>query len=119
MAPEKIYQIFGRQLARAREECGLTQSELARRVNLSRASIANIEAGRQRVLLHQLGEFAWALNVKSSAQLLPVDLGVGPFGKSVGPMRDLSFTGSDLSASERRTVAEVVGLFEDGDEGNN
>lgn len=119
VSPEKIYGVFGQRLAEAREACGLTQSELGRRVKLSRASIANIEAGRQRVLLHQLGEFALALNLKSSAELLPADLGGRALGNSVGPMKDLSFTGSELSASERRMVAEVVGLFENGNQGNN
>ncbi|WP_332819089.1 helix-turn-helix transcriptional regulator [Sphingopyxis sp.] len=118
MAPEKIYQVFGRRLADLREEREMTQSDLARRVNLSRASIANIEAGRQRVLLHQLGEFAFALNLSSSAELLPADLGGRALGSSIGPMEDISFTGSELSANERRIVADLVGRFGHGDEDN-
>jgi transcriptional regulator with XRE-family HTH domain len=48
----------------------VTQEELARRVQLSRASITNIEKGRQRVLLHQLIEIADALDAKPS-ELMP------------------------------------------------
>ncbi|WFU80746.1 helix-turn-helix transcriptional regulator [Bradyrhizobium sp. CIAT3101] len=48
----------------------MTQEELARRVQLSRASITNIEKGRQRVLLHQLIEIADALDAKPS-ELMP------------------------------------------------
>jgi transcriptional regulator with XRE-family HTH domain len=48
----------------------MTQSDLARRVDLSRTSIANIENGRQRVLLHQLYKFADVLQVEP-LELLP------------------------------------------------
>lgn len=116
--PEKIYKIFGQRLAEAREVSKLTQAELGRRMNLSRASIANIEAGRQRILLHQLGEFAFALGLNSSVDLLPADLGMGLRGTSAGDTNQMSFTGSELSVSEQRLVADVVGLFENASEDN-
>ena len=52
----------GLRLQRARRERGVTQEELARRVDLSRTSITNIEKGRQRILLHQLVDIAAALD---------------------------------------------------------
>jgi transcriptional regulator with XRE-family HTH domain len=64
-----IYGIFGARLSTARKTAKLTQAELARRVGLSRASIANIEAGNQRVFLDQVFEFAQALGHTSVNEL--------------------------------------------------
>jgi transcriptional regulator with XRE-family HTH domain len=66
----RFYEEVGRRLRRARLDAGLTQKELADQVELSRASIANIEAGRQQFPLHALILFARALGVKP-ASLLP------------------------------------------------
>lgn len=61
--PESIYGIFGRRLRELREQRGLPQQELAILSGLTRASVANIESGRQRVLLHQMLKFSQALRV--------------------------------------------------------
>ena len=66
----KIYRLFGDRVRELRENRSVTQEELARRVQLSRASITNIEKGRQRVLLHQLVNIADALEAKPS-ELMP------------------------------------------------
>jgi transcriptional regulator with XRE-family HTH domain len=66
----RVYRMFGHRLRELREERSITQDELAKRVQLSRASITNIEKGRQRVLLHQLVKFADALDAKPS-ELMP------------------------------------------------
>lgn len=57
-------------LRRARERAGLTQKQLAERINLPRTSITNIESGRQRIALHQLIQFADALGIEP-LELLP------------------------------------------------
>lgn len=57
-------------MATAREKTELTQERLAARVGLSRTSIVNVEAGRQRVPLHQLYRIAGALGMEP-ADLLP------------------------------------------------
>jgi transcriptional regulator with XRE-family HTH domain len=66
----RFYEEVGRRLRRARTNAGLTQLQVAERVGLSRASIANIEAGRQQFPLHVLILLADALNV-SGHELLP------------------------------------------------
>lgn len=65
-----FYAEFGTKLKRAREKAGLTQKELAERVQLPRTSVTNIEHGRQRIALHQLIQFASALGTEP-LELLP------------------------------------------------
>ena len=67
-----FYESFGRLLQASRDRRGLTQSVLAKRVGLSRTSIANIETGRQRVPLHMLQVFASALGLEPAALLPPL-----------------------------------------------
>jgi transcriptional regulator with XRE-family HTH domain len=69
-AAHRIYESFGAQMRERRTAMHLTQLELATRIKLTRGSVANIEAGRQSVLLHQFLDIAAALRVKP-AQLLP------------------------------------------------
>lgn len=66
---ESFYREFGERVRRARGE-RFSQAELARRIGMSRGSIANIEVGRQRVPLHVLTVLARELDVEP-ASLLP------------------------------------------------
>ena len=61
MTIERCYKRFGKNLRNLRIACLLTQEKLAERVGLTRTSIVNIEAGRQRVLLNDVQRFAVAL----------------------------------------------------------
>lgn len=45
---EPIYGVFGALVREIRERIGINQAELARRLKLTRTSITNLEAGRQR-----------------------------------------------------------------------
>lgn len=56
-----FYEEFGANLRAARKRAGLTQQELAERIDLTRTSVTNIERGSQRIALHQLFELANAL----------------------------------------------------------
>jgi len=71
MANEAIYRAFGKAVATRRKKLELTQSDLAGRVGISRASVANIESGRQSVLLHHLYALASALECAKVSDLLP------------------------------------------------
>ena len=67
---DALYEAFGENVRHHRRLARMTQADLANAVSLSRPSIANIEVGRQSVLLHQALEIAKALNVGTD-QLVP------------------------------------------------
>lgn len=53
--------VVGAEIRRARTELGLTQGELADRLNAGKSYIANVEAGRANLTLGQLAHLANAL----------------------------------------------------------
>lgn len=65
-----LYWVVGMAIRKARVSLGINQEELARRVDLRRTSIVNIEGGRQRLPLTTLYDIADALGVQAVA-LLP------------------------------------------------
>lgn len=60
---EPFYKELGRRIQQARQQRGLSQERLGRllRPATTRASIGNIEAGKQRVLVHTLVQIATVL----------------------------------------------------------
>jgi transcriptional regulator with XRE-family HTH domain len=71
---DQFYREFGRRVRSVRENAGITQAQLASAIGLTRSSVANLEAGRQKVLLHVLIVMAELLQVEPS-ELLPSDSG--------------------------------------------
>ncbi len=69
---EPFYLALGRRISDARRRSGLTQEALGSRVQpaVTRAAIANIETGKQRVLAKMLVDIAQALGV-APGSLLP------------------------------------------------
>lgn len=65
-----LYKEIGIQINTARKVRGLTQQELSELIHLTRASIANIERGSQKISLFTLYQIANALKV-SPQSLLP------------------------------------------------
>lgn len=51
---DNLYRLVGERFRRLRDEAGLTQEDLAKKVGLKRTSITNVERGRQRLPLHQM-----------------------------------------------------------------
>lgn len=74
MSDDLIYKAFGEAVATRRKRLGLTQAALAARIGVSRASIANIESGRQNVLLHHVYRLTSALEFSKLSELLPAQL---------------------------------------------
>ena len=59
---DRFYATVGSRVRRARAGRGMSQSALARKIGFARSSVANLEAGRQRIALHLLVQIAWALD---------------------------------------------------------
>jgi transcriptional regulator with XRE-family HTH domain len=105
MAGDPVYRAFGNAVTARRKALALTQAQLASKVSMSRASIANIERGRQNVLLHHVYALAAALDFTKVGELLP------PLPqKSVG--EDLKMTLSNpkqtLSEHAEAQVADLI-----------
>ena len=70
---EILYQFVGDLIRQKREQAGMNQTALAKRISISRVSIVNIEHGRQRPPLHVLWSIAEALKVQLR-DLIPLSL---------------------------------------------
>jgi transcriptional regulator with XRE-family HTH domain len=102
MSDSTIYRILGQRAAERRAELGLTQSEVASRIGLTRASLANIEGGRQKLMLHHVYRLVEALELESILGLLPARL------MPVDVSESLQFGGSVLSDAEKAQVKQML-----------
>lgn len=66
---EPTYAVLGMRIKHLREKKGMTQTDVADLVGLTRVSVTNIELGRQRMVLHDVCAFADALRVKPQTML--------------------------------------------------
>ena len=73
MNPESLHQRIGSFIAARRNSLKMKQEQLAASVGISRASLANIERGRQSVLVHHLYAIAKALGLQPSELLPQID----------------------------------------------
>jgi transcriptional regulator with XRE-family HTH domain len=71
MDEKATYTAFGKAIADRRVALDLTQQHVAARAGLSRASLANIERGAQRVYLHQILALSEALDLDSAHEIMP------------------------------------------------
>lgn len=105
MKHDRIYKNLGSRIRALRKGLGRSQGQVANQVGLSRASLANIEAGRQKVLVHQLFDLAKALDLES-----PIDLLLPPQSQythgSAGA--DLPLTTEGLTKKQRQEVLSLV-----------
>lgn len=81
-ATDGFYDALGRRIYHLRKKRGLTQEQLGARLlpQVTRASIANVESGKQRVLAHSVAQLADALEVTADELLrekaTPADAGL-------------------------------------------
>lgn len=103
VTPEPVYKMIGAIIRSKRRALGWAQSHLAGRLGMSRATLASIETGRQRLLVHQLYGFAVAFEV-TPGELLP-SLSAAP----LAPVsQDLPLP-QDLSAAQ---IEQLSRLYE-------
>ena len=108
MNDSALYLRFGALVRRHRQRLGASQADIAVAIGLSRASVANIETGRQHIPIHHLYRLARALEVDVHA-LLPKNAD----GKTPTVNREIQ-SSLELSESEHKEVAQVLGLINDG-----
>jgi transcriptional regulator with XRE-family HTH domain len=102
MADLEIYRIIGAGLAARRKKLRLKQAEVADQIGLTRASLANIESGRQKVMLHQIYRLANALQADSITEIVPESFS---FEQASGPLR---LEGSDVSDAQKAQIEQYV-----------
>ena len=92
MDPDLLNERVGQLIRHHRKRLNLTQHQLAKRIGLSRPSIANIERGQQNILVHQLYDLASALHVSADALLPSVEGGMIPeeLGRKLEEITDAS-----------------------------
>jgi transcriptional regulator with XRE-family HTH domain len=98
-----VYIQFGRKVAAARKGKGMTQADLAKMVSLTRASVANIETGRQRVMLHDVFAIVAALGGQSILDFVP---------ERIAPESTLhvAFVGDGASKEDEIAMLQMIEL---------
>lgn len=66
----RFYSQLGSNIRSIRVSAGLSQADLAERIGFTRASVSNLEAGRQKIALHLFVRITQALGVEP-VKLLP------------------------------------------------
>jgi transcriptional regulator with XRE-family HTH domain len=103
MRPEPIYKTIGAIIRRRRRRLEWPQTRLASRLGISRATLANIETGRQRVLVHHLYTLAEVLEMKPSDFLPPASMTESPGAWALLPIPD------DLKPQQKEQIARLIG----------
>jgi transcriptional regulator with XRE-family HTH domain len=80
----------------------MKQVEVATQIGLTRASLANIEKGRQRVMLHQIYRIAEALRIESILDLIPRSFSTDLSNQPV------IFAGRDMSEDVKAQAEQFV-----------
>jgi transcriptional regulator with XRE-family HTH domain len=102
MSDMEIYRRLGRLVAKRRAELDLTQGDVAEKIGLSRASLANLENGRQRIMLHQLFALVNALELVSILDLVPATW------EPTEPLPEIKVAGASLTPKQQSGVERLV-----------
>jgi len=102
MTDLEIYRLIGSRIAARRKDLRLKQVEVAEQIGLTRASLANIEKGRQKIMLHQIYKLVEALKTDSIVDLVP-----SRFSTSV-PDVPIVFAEPDMRADLRAQAEQFV-----------
>jgi transcriptional regulator with XRE-family HTH domain len=94
-----VYKLLGSRAATRRKQLKLKQDEVAKQIGLSRASVANLETGRQKILLHHVYRLAAALELRSIMELIP---------HTLVEIEPVNFTGDAVSEQQKTTLEDFV-----------
>lgn len=81
----------------------MSQDVLAKRMGISRATLANIETGRQRIYVHQLYAIANILEIKLQDLLPKIEKDHSEVDWASLPI------GGDLSIEQKNQIAKLIG----------
>ncbi|HEX3462583.1 MAG TPA: helix-turn-helix transcriptional regulator [Candidatus Elarobacter sp.] len=99
-----VYEAIGAAIAAARRDKRISQEQLATALGLSRGSVSNIEAGRQKMLVHTLMQAALYLGIPAT-QLIP-DANTG---RAAEPPPEIALTSvRPLQRNERAEILAIV-----------
>jgi transcriptional regulator with XRE-family HTH domain len=101
--PQSIYEHIGMVIRTRRKALGMTQETLAAKLDISRGSLANIETGRQNVLVHQIYKFGLVLNLEPT-DFLPITSNAS----ARLDLAELPLPG-DLKKSQKEQIARLIG----------
>jgi transcriptional regulator with XRE-family HTH domain len=98
---DPIYKHIGTLIKTRRKTLGMKQETLANMLRISRGSLANVETGRQNVLVHNLYKFAAALKLTPFDLLPPLSNDDLEVERTELPVPD------DLKAQQKKQVANL------------
>jgi transcriptional regulator with XRE-family HTH domain len=107
---EPEYRQIGSIVRRRRRDRELSQAALASECHMSRSALANVEAGQQRIAVHQLLMLARALRVDVAELVPPQAAGEQPL--------DAELVEKGVPEPTARAVAKVVSDFMGGEGGS-
>jgi transcriptional regulator with XRE-family HTH domain len=106
---DQFYVAVGKKIRTVRNEAGLSQTVLARQIGFNRSSIANLEAGRQRIALHLFALIAQALDTEPATLLPDMRLLEDASPAAIDNLnRHLAGTSETTQDFVRGTVAQVT-----------
>jgi len=102
MKLESTYLRIGTIIRARRRQLDLSQEKLAQKLRISRATLANIETGRQRILVHQLYALAESLGMKPEDLLPRVSASATPSEWAHLPIP------TDLKPQQKEQIAQII-----------
>lgn len=101
VTPHPLYLEIGTRIKARRKTLDLKQEALARQLGISRGSLANIETGRQKILIHQLYRYAAVLHLR------PTDLLPPPEAAADGSEREDLPLPDALNLQQRKQIEQL------------
>jgi transcriptional regulator with XRE-family HTH domain len=119
----KAYEKIGKKLQEAREEAGLSQDELARKLGCTQASLSNYELGKRRLYLADLQrigqllgkQVTYFLDDSEEDQPIPDDL-TSILKEQY--LQEILIAARDLKISQRKSVLDYI-RWQRGEGGSN